>query len=272
MTAANGLDEAFVAARRRGSATLIPYLTAGFPDPDIFVDLAVAILDAGADVFEIGIPFSDPLLDGPSIQRSQQRALDLGVTPADCVRFAREIHDRTNKPLLFMGAYNPMLAHGLDRFCREAAHAGVTALIAPDLPYEEQGELVGPAGEHGLHVIQLVAPTSTEERLERACAHASGFVYCISVAGVTGARASVVETARPLVERVKRCTAVPIAVGFGIAGGEQARAVAAFADGVIVGSALTNAVAGASHGDEAAAARHFVAELRGALDSSIPAG
>ncbi|GAC1331214.1 MAG: tryptophan synthase subunit alpha [Chloroflexota bacterium] len=267
MTVRNRLDETFSQARNEGRGVVIPYLTAGFPERDGFVDLAVSILDAGADALEIGIPFSDPLLDGPSIQRSQQRALEQGITPDDCLRFAADVHARRNKPLLFMGAYNPMLTYGLDLFCTKAASAGVTAILAPDLPYEEQDDLLAAAGAHNLHVIQFVAPTSTDARLQRACARASGFVYCISVAGITGARTSVVDTAQPLVQRVRRCTDVPVAVGFGIAGGQQAGAVAAFADGVIVGSALTNVIAEAPDGEVMSAAQRFVAELCDALQA-----
>lgn len=265
MTIENGLDGAFEGARRAGRAALIPYLTGGFPGRDAFVELAAAVLEAGADALEIGIPFSDPLLDGPVIQAAQQRALDAGVTPGDCLRLAAEVHRLSDKPLLFMGAYNPVLAYGQERFAADAAEAGVSGLIIPDLPYEEQDELLLATRANRLHLIQLVAPTSTQERLERVCALASGFVYCISVAGVTGARASVTQSASPLVESVKSCTDVPVAVGFGISGPDAAREVAEFADGVIVGSALVRTVAEGGDGavDEAAG---FVRSLREALD------
>ncbi|MGI8826163.1 MAG: tryptophan synthase subunit alpha [Chloroflexota bacterium] len=267
----NRLDESFVRARREGRGVLIPYLTAGYPRVESFVDLAVAILEAGADALEIGIPFSDPLLDGPSIQRSQQQALDQGVTPGDCLQFAAELRNRSDKPLLFMGAYNPLLAHGLGAFCGAASSSGITALIVPDLPVEEQIELRNVCGAHGLHVIQLVAPTSTDDRLSRVCSLASGFVYCISITGVTGARSSVTATARPLVERVRACTTIPVAVGFGIAEPDQARAVAEFADGVIVGSALINTIANASPDDCIDAVQTFIGGLRRGLEH-LPVG
>lgn len=238
---------------------LVPYVTGGFPDPTGYVDLAVAILEAGADALEVGIPFSDPLLDGPSIQRSQQQALEAGVTPAGCLAYAREIHARTQKPLLFMGAYNPVLAYGVSKFCAASAQAGVSALIIPDLPFEEQAELRAAAHGAGLHVIQLVAPTSTPDRLHRACEVATGFVYCISVSGVTGARRNVAITARPLVERVRQVTGIPVAVGFGIANAETAREVATFADGVIVGSALIDLLAAPE--DARGAGVDFIREL-----------
>lgn len=267
MTLRNGLDEAFTRARAEGRAVLIPYLTAGFPDPEVYVDVAVAILEAGADALEIGVPFSDPLLDGPSIQASQQAALDAGVTPSDCFEFARRIRDRVDKPLLFFGAYNPIAAIGPETFSRRASEAGVTALIVPDLPVEEQDDLHRAAGSHGLHLIQLVAPTSTPERLARVCSVASGFVYCISVAGVTGVRSGVAELARPLVDRVRKCTDLPVAVGFGIAGPEEVRAVASFADGMAVGTAVVNAVAGASDGKAVQAAQTFIRELSAATNN-----
>jgi tryptophan synthase alpha chain len=265
------LDNLFSQVRTAGRAALFPYLTAGFPDPAAFVDLAVAVLEAGADALEIGIPFSDPLLDGPSIQRSQQAALDAGVTPRDCLRYAARIHQRSEKPLIFFGAYNPTLAYGPDRFAREAAEAGVNALIVPDLPVEEQGELHAAADSAGLHLIQLVAPTSGEERLRQVCAEASGFIYCISVAGVTGARTGVSASARPLVERVRACRGLPVVVGFGIASPETARAVGAFADGVAVGSALIDVVAAAPRGRSAEPAAAFIRSLHDALAERAPA-
>lgn len=249
----------------------MPYLTVGFPDPEEFVDLALAVLEAGADGLEIGIPFSDPLLDGPAIQRAQQAALDAGITPRDCLRFVREIHSRNSKPLLFMGAYNPILAYGQEEFCRDASDAGASGLIVPDLPFDEQESLRAVAFRHNLHVIQMIAPTSTDDRLQRVCELASGFVYCISVAGVTGTREGVAELARPLVKRIKACTDVPVAVGFGISGPEQARDVTAIADGAIVGTALTNALRVAAPTNQQQAAIDLIASLAAAVHEPVPA-
>ena len=268
MTVRNGIDEAFHVARREGRSVLIVYLTGGFPDPDVFVELALAVLEAGADVLEIGIPFSDPLLDGPVIQHSQGVALDRGVTPVDCLHFAQQIRARVDKPLVFMGAYNPIFRYGPREFSRDAASAGVAGLVVPDLPLEESAELRAAADEHGLHLIQLVAPTSSEDRIGRICATASGFIYCVSVAGVTGARADVVETARPLVDRARACTSLPVAVGFGIGEPRVARQVAGFADGVIVGSALIDAIAHAMPDEREQVAAGFVAGLQAALQPS----
>lgn len=273
MTVRNALDDTFARAHTEGRAVLIPYITAGFPSPEKFIDLAATVLDAGGDILEIGIPFSDPLLDGVSIQGSQQQALDAGTTPRDCLDFARGLQRAAGKQLVFMGAYNPILSYGIDRFCRDAAVAGVTALIIPDVPFEEQGELLAGTEAHGLHLIQLLAPTSTDARIEQVCARASGFIYCISVTGVTGARSGLAGTARPLVERVRRHTDVPIAVGFGIAGPEQARAVAEFADGVIVGAKLIEVIRDAPEGQRIEDTREFIGSLRAAIEGTgAPSG
>ena len=269
MRVRNELDDTFIQAREEGRAALILYLTGGYPDPRTFVELAIGLLEAGADVLEIGIPFSDPLLDGPSIQRSQQQALEHGVTPTHCLKYATEIHARNNKLILFMGAYNPILAYGVERFCRDGAQAGISGLIIPDVPYEEQDELRSATSANHLHLIQLVAPTSTPERLQRVCSAASGFVYCISVAGVTGARSGISSTAKPLVEAVRACTDVPVAVGFGISGPEQARQVAGFADGVIVGSALIDAIAHAPKERRLEAVQAFIAGLRNGVEARV---
>lgn len=269
MTVENSLDETFVRARDEERGVLIPYLMAGYPDSDEFVELAVAVLEAGADALEIGIPFSDPLLDGPSIQRSTQDALDMGITPPRCIEYARQIHTRSAKPLLFMSSCNPVLSYGVERFCRDAAAAGVDGLIITDVPLEEQGDLLEATRANSLHLIQLLAPTSTPERLRRACDVASGFVYCISVAGVTGTRAGVADTARSLVKAVRGRTAVPAVVGFGISGPEQAREVATFADGAAVGSALINLLAAAPAARRVPEAQAFVRGLADALQHEV---
>lgn len=265
----NALDEAFAIARREGRAALLPYLTGGMPDPDRFVDVAVAILEAGGDALEIGIPFSDPLLDGPVIQSTQQRALDAGITPARCLDFAAAINARAAQPLIFMTAYNPVLAYGLERFCRDARAAGIVGLIVTDVPLEEQAELRGAAGANQIHLIAFATPTSTPERLQALAGAASGFVYGASVAGVTGARDSVVATAEPMVRAVREVTDVPIAVGFGIAGPRQAAEVAAFADGVAVGTALVRLLDETPPEDRIEAAQRFIRELRDAARREV---
>ncbi|MGH2448940.1 MAG: tryptophan synthase subunit alpha, partial [Chloroflexota bacterium] len=261
------LDAMFRTVRKGRRKALIPYLTAGHPSPEEVVPLAVAVLEAGADALEFGIPFSDPLLDGPATRASQQQALEAGITPRDCLRFAGEIHETRPEPLVLMGAYNPVLSYGLEAFARDAAAVGVSGLDVTDVPLEEQAELAAVAARSNLHLIQLLAPTSTDGRIARASKVASGFIYCISVAGVTGTRVSIVDTARPLVERVRRATDVPVAVGFGISGPKQAREVATFADGVIVGSALINLIEETPRAEREEAVREFVGSLRRALDT-----
>lgn len=264
----NAIDLAFERAHREGRAVLGPYLTAGFPQRPGFEELALATLEAGADLLEIGIPFSDPLMDGPAVQYSQQQALEAGITPAECLAIAADIHRRSPKPLLLMGAYNPILAYGVQRFARAAAQHGISGLIVPDIPLEEQAELAAAAEAAGLHLIQMVAPTSSPARVQQACRAASGFVYAVSVSGVTGTRRGVAQTARPLVERIRACTEVPVAVGFGIAGPAQAREVAGFADGVIVGSAFINLLRNAAPEGRETAARQFIGALRAAVEPS----
>lgn len=266
----NALDVTFQRALSQGRGVLFPYITVGFPNPEESVELGVAALEAGADALELGIPFSDPLMDGPAIQHSQQVALEAGITPRACLEAADAISARTDKPLIFMGAYNPLLAYGLDRFCAEAADSGVAGLIVPDVPLEEQSDLQVAATAAGLHLIQMIAPTSSAARIERASRAASGFIYCISVSGVTGARASVAATARPVVERVRQQTEVPVVVGFGIASPEAAQEVARFADGVAVGSAFITLVRDTADGERSETVRRFIASLAQALDKSTP--
>jgi tryptophan synthase alpha chain len=263
----NALDAVFERARAEGRGALMPYLTGGYPEPESFIDLASAVL-AEADLMELGIPFSDPLLDGQSVQRSAQQALQAGVTPGDCLQYARAIHERTGKTLLLMTPYNPVLAYGVERLCRESEGAGIAGLIVTDVPIEESKELRETATAHNLHVIQLLAPTSTPERIRRICAAASGFIYCISVAGVTGARSGVSSAARPLVEAVRGCTDVPVAVGFGISGPEAVREVVSFADGAIVGSALINLLAESPAEERIERARAFTRRLAEGLSNA----
>jgi len=260
----NDVDEAFAMAKAEGRAALIPYLTAGYPSPETFIDVAAFALDSGADALEIGVPFSDPLLDGPSIQYSQHLALQNGINLGDCLHFAEQVKKRSGKPLLLMGAFNPFLSLGLHDVCRRAQEAGVAGLIVPDIPLEEQGELRVALAERGLHLIQMVAPTSPPERISRIAEAASGFVYCVSVAGVTGARSQTPETATPLVRAVREATGVPVAVGFGIASPRQVAEVSQFADGVIVGSAMIDVLRDAPRGTEAATLGGFVSSLRAA--------
>ena len=240
---------------------LIAYLTVGYPRLDVTPSLVEAAAQSGADAIELGIPFSDPLADGRTIQAASQQALKSGVTVARALEAASAARKRTEVPLLFMTYLNPILAFGLDRFCRAAAEAGVDGLIVPDLPPAESAELRRAADAHQIDLVFFVAPTSSEAGITAACGAATGFIYCIAVTGVTGARAQLDPALLPLIETVRRHTRLPIVVGFGISRVEHLRALQGKADGVIVASALLDAIARAPE-DPATQVRRFLSELR----------
>lgn len=237
------LETAFATAAEEGRAALIPFVTIGHPSVEATVAIVQRLADEGADVIELGIPFSDPLAEGPTIQKSSQHALERGVTPRLCLETISAIRAlRVETPLVLMGYYNSILSYGLERFSEEATEAGVDGLIVVDLPYEEAGPLLEQAAPRGLSIIPLVALTSPSERIRKACENATGFVYCVSVLGVTGARAAMSDRVRDLVTRVREHTTLPVCVGFGISTADHVRQVAEFADGAIVGSALVAAI------------------------------
>ena len=245
---------------------LIMYLTVGFPRRDSATELVPAIIEAGADMIELGVPFSDPLADGATVQRATQTALANGVNVTYCLQTVRELRDASvAAPVLLMGHYNPLLQYGLAQFCADAATVGVDGLIIPDLPPEESTELHAACRAQGLDLIFLLAPTSTEERIAHAAGQASGFIYCVSLMGTTGARAELPAELPQFLRRVRGATHLPLAVGFGIAEPRHAQQVAAVADGIIVGSALLTIVEqAAEHGADAV--RTFVAGLRAGVD------
>ena len=237
------IREAFDAARRAGRIALVPFVTAGHPRLDLTPAIVKAIADAGADVIELGVPFSDPLAEGPTIQKSSHDALTEGATVRSSIEAARSARELgVNVPLVLMGYYNPALTLGIEQYCGMSANAGANGLIAADLPAEEAGLLIDAASAAGMSVVPMVALTSTEERVEAACRRAGGFVYCVSVLGVTGARAQVSGRVQDLVGMVRRHTELPVAVGFGISTPEHVQEVASYADGAVVGSALINAI------------------------------
>ena len=246
------------AERRLG---LIAYLTVGYPRPQLTPDLVEAAVNSGADAIELGIPFSDPLADGPTIQAASQAALKAGVTVSSALEIARAARAQTAVPLVFMTYLNPILAFGLERFCQAARAAGVDGLIVPDLPAAEAGDLRGAAGSAGLDLVFFVAPTSRQAGIDAACEAATGFIYCIAVTGVTGARGQLSPAVVPLIEAVRQRTALPVVVGFGISRPEHLAALRGKADGVIVASALLDAIA-RDPGDPAARVRHFLEGLR----------
>lgn len=234
---------AFERARAEERKSLVAYLCAGDPSLDATERLVPALAAAGADVIELGVPFSDPIADGPTIQAASQRALDAGTTLSKVLdRVARLRRQGCAVPLVLMGYLNPIVAMGVETFCARAAEAGVDGLIVPDLPFDEASELSEGAAKHGIDLILLAAPTTLPERLAEIGRRTRGFLYFVSVTGVTGARAELPTDLPERLAAVKACTSVPVAVGFGIATPEQARALSAHADAVVVGSAIVKAV------------------------------
>lgn len=244
--------EAVFKQTQMGNAAFMPYHPMGYPNRADTLAVITALADAGADLFELGVPFSDPLADGPIIQSATYQALTQGTTVADCLAMAKELRAAgVTQPFCAMTYYNPIFSYGLEKFVQDAGAAGIDGLIVPDLPPEEAEELESACRTAGLATIHFLAPTSTEERIQTVAAHSTGFIYLVSVTGITGARTELPSNLKELIARVRRYTKLPIAVGFGISSGSQAAAVAQLADGVIVGSALVRA-AGGENGVEAA--------------------
>jgi tryptophan synthase alpha chain len=228
----------FEQLQREGRKALITFITAGDPDLALTERLVPRMAAAGADIIELGIPFSDPMADGPTIQLSSERALAGGANLKSILAMVKNIRQECEVPILLMGYFNPVLAFGLELFCREAAAAGVDAVLLVDLPPEEAAELVFFTKKQGIDFIPLLTPTSDSSRITKIKTCGSGFIYYVSVAGVTGARSSVAADIGTMVEKIRSEAALPVAVGFGISTPEQAGSVAKLADGVVVGSAL----------------------------------
>ena len=238
------LDRRFALARAEGRAALVTFLMAGDPDGATYETILAALPGAGADVIEIGMPFTDPRADGPSIQAAGLRALKGGQTLVKTLAMAKAFRARdADTPIVLMGYFNPIYVHGVERFLAEAKEAGVDGLIVVDLPPEEDDELCLPALNAGLNFIRLATPTTDEKRLPKVLTNTSGFVYYVSVTGVTGSAIPDYSKVGAAVERIKRHTDLPVAVGFGVKTPENAAAIAAHADGVVVGTALIDALA-----------------------------
>ena len=242
---------------------LISYLTVGYPSVSMALEIVPALASWGCDIVELGIPFSDPLADGTTIQQAGHQALQNNVTPELCLDIASQLRRKADIPLIFMTYYNPVFSFGVRAFCRASAQAGVDGLIVSDLPPEEGAELEECASETGVDLIYLLAPTSTEERIDLVAQRSRGFIYIVSIAGVTGTRASLPTDLEGFVARVRERTSLPLCVGFGISTPEQAKRVARIADGVIVGSRLIQLLDGRPTSE----LREFVVQLRNALDS-----
>jgi tryptophan synthase alpha chain len=232
------IEARFSKRKAEGRAAFVAFLTAGDPSLERTVSAAVELDAAGVDVLELGVPFSDPLADGPVIQRSSERALARGVTLGHVIETVERIREKTQLPLVLFSYLNPLLQRGLERVAQEAARAGVDGVLVTDLPPEEAGEWIPAARAVELDTVFLASPTSPDERLCCVAAASRGFVYAISRTGVTGERQALSDDARPLVERLRALTAVPVALGFGISTPEQVKQASAVADAVVVGSAL----------------------------------
>lgn len=241
----NRITEKFQELNGSGKKGLITYLTAGDPDLETDIEIASVMESAGADLIEIGIPFSDPVADGPSIQQASIRSLAKGISMFRIIETIGKMRQRVKAPLIIMTYYNPIFQYGLERFAADAVLAGVDGLIVPDLPFEESGQLFDFADSAGLCLIQLVAPTTTDSRMKKIFSRSRGFVYCISVNGITGMRNEINTDLSALTDRISKYTTLPIAIGFGIGGPLQAAMVAPYCDAVVVGSALVDTIANA---------------------------
>jgi tryptophan synthase alpha chain len=247
-----------------GHKALITYLTVGYPSVETVLETVPLLASSGCDIVELGIPFSDPLADGTTIQRASHQALQHGVTPELCLKVAGKLRAKVDIPLVFMTYYNLVFSYGLDAFCKDCARAGVSGLIIPDLPPEEGIELESFSQKYGIDLIYLLAPTSTDERIDLIAARSRGFIYLVSMTGVTGSRDKLPEELESFALRVRQRTSQPLCVGFGISTAEQAQRVARIADGVIVGSRLIQLL---EEKDAPSKVRSFVKSLRNALNN-----
>ncbi len=236
------IDDVFKKLQERGDKALIPFITAGDPDLPTTAELIKVLAGAGADLIELGVPFSDPMADGPTIQAASERALAGGTSLVKILELVTAVRRETSIPLVLMGYYNPVFRYGAERFAQDAARAGVDALLLVDLPPEEAGEISAAAQAAGLALITLLAPTTPRERMRQLAAAAQGYIYYVSMTGVTGAQKISPADIRAAVEELKTMTAVPVGVGFGITTAEEAASVGEFADGVVVGSALVRII------------------------------
>jgi len=259
----------FKRLEKEGRTGIFPYLTVGFPSIDDTLVLAPALAYAGADLIELGVPFSDPIADGPTIQAASFEAIKQGATLAVSLAICKKLRDKGLQiPVIFMGYYNPILNYGIDKFAEDAANAGADGAIVPDLPPEEASSLREALKLNGLPLITLLTPTSTEKRIEEACSLASGFIYCVAVAGVTGVRSDISSDVFELLKRIRNYSSLPIAVGFGISKREHVKRLDGYAQAAVVGSALIDVINSAPNYDRAKNAGQFLEELSGYRDKN----
>ncbi len=265
---AQRIVQAFESARRDGRGVLIPYFMCGYPSAERSIAIIKAAAKGGADLIELGMPFSDPLADGATIQHAGHLALERGMTIRGCMEVARRVSGETTVPLLLMGYYNPVLAYGLERFCKDAREHGISGLIIPDLPPEEADALEEAAQRFGLALIFLIPPTTPDERIrqivERTHKGAGGFIYCVSLSGVTGSRKELPPHLHAFIQRVRsftKDTSIPLAVGFGLSTPEHIAEITGYAEGAVVGSALINLIDQYPEDKQAEAVRQYIQTL-----------
>ena len=247
----NRIAARFAALKSQNRKGLVTFITAGDPDRATSQAILNDLPHWGADIIELGMPFSDPMADGPAIQAAGVRALKAGADMKQTLAMAKDFRAKNaDTPLVLMGYYNPIYSYGVEKFARDAAAAGADGLIIVDLPPEEDGELLGPAKAAGLDIIRLVAPTTDDRRLDIILNDASGFIYVVAIAGITGTASASADALKPLLERIRKRTVLPVAVGFGINTPADAKAMAAHADAVVVGSAIVRTIAALRNGDK----------------------
>ncbi len=259
--------------RKHNRKALIPFITAGYPNVEMTEKLLAVLAENGADVIELGIPFTDPLADGPVLQAAATEALACGIVPNQIFALATRFREKYDTPLVFLVYYNMVFSRGLEAFCRDAAKAGISALVVPDLPFEEAVALDRAAEAAGIINIRFLSPTTSDHRLEKICGSAAGFIYCVAVTGVTGERVQMDAGVDSLLLRARKHTNVSLALGFGISNAAQAKAAAQKADAVIVGSALTRKIMDAEPSNSLSVVEEFMQALRNAIDGGdIDAG
>ncbi|MBI3353488.1 MAG: tryptophan synthase subunit alpha [Nitrospirae bacterium] len=260
------IEKVFKKLKDNNQKALIPFITAGDPDLDKTGELVMAMEKAGADIIELGVPFSDPIADGPIIQRASYRALKGGVSLRKILGLVKDLRRETSVPIVLMTYYNPVFKYGLSEFVKDAVGEGVDGIIVPDLPPEEGRGIIEEGMKAGLDTIFLIAPTSTRERIKMISALSRGFIYYVSLTGVTGARESLPTEVEESVKRIKKAADKPIAVGFGISTAEQAKRISSFADGVIIGSAIVGLIErNTGNPDLVRIVSEFVREVKGGI-------
>lgn len=256
----NRIEKKFKKLKAQNRKAFIPYIMAGDPSIDATRERVLMIEGCGADIIELGVPFTDPLADGPTIQRAHERALAQKVTLRKVLHLVEEIRRGTKIPLILMTYYNPVFKYGIEAFIKEAVRAGVDGVIVPDLIPDEAGDFISLAKRHRLDTIFLLAPTSTEDRIKKVSSASTGFIYYVSIIGITGARLTAGESMKGTLEKIKAATKKPVAIGFGISTPEEAGAVSGLADGVIVGSAIVK-----KFHEQPEEAENFIKSLREAI-------